>query len=153
MGFSGHIIYLIKSLHNKQKAVVRTTHGLTDWFDIEQGVHQGCILSPHLFNIYSEQIMRNALDDFTGSVRIGDRTITSLRYADNVVLIAGGMDELQELVKRVNEASIHFDLSLNASKTKVMKIYRKPNQDEEREFITVNNKKLKMLRNLYTLVL
>ena len=94
MSFSLHIIDLIKSLHSKQKATVRTAHGLTDWFDIEQGVRQGCILSPHIFNTYSEQIMRNALEDLTGGVRIGGRVITNLRYADDVVLIAGGMEEL-----------------------------------------------------------
>ena len=63
---------------SKQKAAIRTTHGLTDWFDIEQGVRQRCILSPHLFDIYSEQIMRNALEDLTGGVRIGGRVITNL---------------------------------------------------------------------------
>ena len=142
MGFSSHIIDLIKTLYNKQKAAVRTAHGLTDWFDIEQGVCQGCILSPHLFNIYSEQIMRNALEDFTGGVRIGGRVITNLRYADDVVLIAGGMEELQELVHRVNKASVQFGFSLNASKTKDMKICRKPNYEEELNFITVNNKRI-----------
>ena len=111
MGFSLHIIDLIRSLYSKEKAAVRTTHGLTDWFDIEQGVRQGCILSSHLCNIYSEQIMRNALEDFTGGVRIGGRVITSLRYADDVVLIAGGMEELQELVDRVSKASSQFGLS------------------------------------------
>jgi len=71
MGLSLYIIDLIKSLYSKQKASVRSTHGLTDWFDIEQGARQGCILSPHLFNIHSEQVMRNALEDFTKGVRIG----------------------------------------------------------------------------------
>ena len=85
--------------------------------------------------------MRNALGDFTGGVRIGGRVITNLRYADDVVLIAGGMEELQELVNRVNKASVQFGLSLNASKTKVMKICRKPNYEEELKFITVNNKR------------
>ena len=146
MGFSLHIIDLIRSLYSKQKAAVRTTHGLTDWFDIEQGVRQGCILSPHLFNIYSEQIMRNALEDFTGGVRIGGRVITNLRYANDVVLIAGGMEELQELVDRVSKASSQFGLSLNPSKTKVMKICRKPSNDEELHFITVNNKRLENVK-------
>ena len=146
MGFSLQIIDLIKSFYGKQKAAVRTAHGLRDWFDIEQGVRQGCILSPHLFNIYSEQIMRNALEDFTRGVRIGVRVITNLRYADDVVLIAGGMEELQELVDRVRKASSQFGLSLNPSKTKVMKICRKPNNDEELNFITVNKKRIENVK-------
>ena len=83
------------------------------WFTVEQGVRQGCILSPHLFNIYSEQIMRNALDGFVGSVKVGGRTISNLRYADDVVLIANSMDELQDLVNRVKESSLQFGLALN----------------------------------------
>ena len=79
MGYPANIIGLIKQLYGQQKAAVRTSHGLTGWFTIEQGVHQGCILSPHLFNIYSEQIMRNALDGFVGSVNVGGRTISNLR--------------------------------------------------------------------------
>ena len=70
--------------------------------------------------------MRNAFEDFTGGVKIGGRVITNLRYADDVVLIAGGMEELQELINRVSKASSQFGLSLNPSKTKVMKICRKP---------------------------
>ena len=93
MGFSLHTSDLIKSLYSKKKAAVRTTHDLTDWFDIQEGVRQGCILFPHLFNIYSEQIMINALEHFTGGVRIGGGVITNLRYADDVVLIAGGIEE------------------------------------------------------------
>ena len=140
MGFSEHIIDLIRMMYSEQKAAVRTTHGYTDWFDVEKGVRQGCILSPHLFNIYSEQIMRNALEDFTGSVSVGGKKITNLRYADDVVLIAGSMNELQELVNRVRVASFQFGLALNASKTKVIKICRFGNQIiNEREFITLND--------------
>ena len=76
MGFSSHIIDLIKTLYNKQKAAVRTTHGLTNWFDIEQGYTKVAFslhTCGHLFNIYSEQMLRNALEDFTGGVRIGGR--------------------------------------------------------------------------------
>ena len=118
-------------------------HCLTDWFDIEHGVHQGCILSPLLFNIYSEQIMINALEHFTGGVRISGRVITNFRYADDVVLIAGGIEELQELV---DKAGSQFGLSLDPSKPKVMKICRKPNNDEELNFITVNNKRIESVK-------
>ena len=79
IGFSSHIVDFIKSLYTDQSATVRKTLGLTVGFRIEQGVRQGCILSPHLFNIYSEVIMRNALEGFEGTVKIGGRSITSLR--------------------------------------------------------------------------
>ena len=89
MGFSEHIIDLIRMMYSEKKAAVRTTHGYTDWFDVEKGMCQGCILSPHLFNnIYSEQIMRNALEDFTGSVSVGGKKITNLRCADDVQVLA-----------------------------------------------------------------
>ena len=146
MGFSLHIIDVIKSLYSKQKAAVTTTHGQTDWFDIEQGVRQCCILSPHLFNIYSEQIMKNALEGFTGGVTIVGRVITHLRYANDVVLIAGGMEELQELVHRARKASSQFCLSLNSSKTKVLKICRKPKNDGELNFITLSKKRIENIK-------
>ena len=85
MGLSSHIVDLIKSLYTDQSATVRTTHGITVHLRIEQGVRQRCILSPHLFNIYSEVIMRNALEGFESTIKIGGRSITNLRYADNVV--------------------------------------------------------------------
>ena len=90
--------------------------------------------------------MRNALEDFIGGARIGGRVISNLRYADDVVLIAGGMEELQELVDRVSKASSQFCLSLNPSKTKVMKIRRKPSNDEELNFITFNNKRVENVK-------
>ncbi|XP_063613390.1 uncharacterized protein LOC134786664 [Penaeus indicus] len=130
MGFPTHIILLLKSLYEQQKAAVRTTYGLTDWFDIEQGVRQGCIISPHLFNIYSEMIMRNALEDYEGSIKIEGHSITNLRYADDVVLIAGSIDELQNLVDRVKTESEKTGLLLNAKKTKVMKIQKTPTDQE-----------------------
>ena len=131
MGFSSHIVDLIKSLYTDQSASVRTTHGLTVDFRIEQGVRQGCILSPHLFNIYSEVIIRNALEGFEGTVKIGGRIITNLRYADDIVLVGGSMEELQDIVNRVHEASSQAGLYLNTSKTKVMKTIRIPVRNEQ----------------------
>ena len=142
MGYPAHIIDLLKQLYGQQKAAVRTSHGLTDWFTVEQGVRQGCILSPHLFNIYSEQIMRNALDGFVGSVKVGGRTISNLRYADDVVLIANSMDELQDLVNRVKESSLQFGLALNSNKTKVMKIVKNSQNTKDAEHIIVNNNEI-----------
>ena len=101
MEFPPHIIDLINKLYDQQKADLRTSYGLTECFNIGQCVKQGCILSPHLFNIHAERIMRKASDNFEGTIRIGGYRITNLRYADDVVLIAGSMQELQELVDRV----------------------------------------------------
>ena len=88
MGFTKHISLLLRVMYDKQKAAVRTTYGLTDWFEVGQGVCQGCILSPHLFILYSENVMRNALEGHIGDITIGGRTITNHRYADDIVLIA-----------------------------------------------------------------
>ena len=120
--FGLHIIQLIKALYDQQKAAVRTSYGLTNWFEIEQGVRQGCIISPHLFNLYVEDIMRNALDGSEGSIAVGGRKVTNLRYADDIVLIAGSLEELQNLVKRVK-------LESEKAGTKVMKIQRTPTEN------------------------
>ena len=120
MGFPGHIVQLVSHLYRKQEAVVRLANYETDWFKIRRGVRQGCIISPCLFNIYSEQVMRVALDGYEKGIRLGGRLINNLRYADDVVLIATSETELQELIDRVNEASERAGLSINISKTKVM---------------------------------
>ena len=77
MKFPKHIIQLIKAMYDQQQAAVRTTYGLTDWFKVKQGVRQGCILSPHLFTIYSETIMRNDLENFEGTVDVGGYKISN----------------------------------------------------------------------------
>ena len=131
MGFSCHTVDLIRSLYTDQSTTLRTVHGLTADFRIEQGVQQGCILSPHLFNIYSEVIMRNALEGFEGTVKIGGRSITNSIYADDVVLVGGSMEELQNIVNRVHEASSQAGLYFNTRKTKVMKTIRVPMRNEQ----------------------
>jgi hypothetical protein len=120
MGFPSHIIQLIQSLYQDQEATVRTENGDTEWFTIGQGVRQGCILSPYLFNIYAEYIMRKAFDEFDGQVSVGGRTITNLRYADDTTLIARTAEELLELIGRVKAASEQYGLYLNVKKTKIM---------------------------------
>ena len=137
MKFPKHIIQLIKAMYDQQQATVRTTYGLTDWFEIKQGVRQGCILSPHLFNIYSETIMRNALENFEGTVDVGGYKISNLRYADDIVLIASNMNGLQQLLDKVREASEKAGLFLNAKKTKTMMIQRQRAMNDD-EHVTIN---------------
>ena len=102
MGIPAHIIMLIKNLFEQQQAAVRTAYEVLEWRSIWQGVGQGCILFPHLFKIYAETIMREALDNFEGTVTIRRCTVNNLRYADDIVLIAGSMQELQELVSQIS---------------------------------------------------
>ena len=89
MGIPDHLICLLRYLYASQEAIVRTGHGTTDWFQIGKGVHQGCILSPRLFNLYSEYIMRNAgQDEAQAVIKIARRNINNLRYADDTTLMA-----------------------------------------------------------------
>ena len=89
MGISDHLTYLLRNLHAGQEAIVRTGHGATDWFQIGKGVHQGCVLSPCLFNFYAEYIMRNAgMDKAQVGIKISGRNISNLRNADDITLMA-----------------------------------------------------------------
>ena len=89
MGILDHLTCLLRNLHADQEATVRAGHGTTDWFQIRKGVHQGCILSPCLFNLYAEYIMRNArLGEAQGEIKIAGRNINNLRYADDTTLMA-----------------------------------------------------------------
>ena len=87
MGIPDHLTCLLRNLYVGQEATVRTEHGTTDWFQIGKGVRQGCVLSPFLFNLYAEYIMRNAgLDEAQAGIKISRRNINSLRYADSTTL-------------------------------------------------------------------
>ena len=100
MGIPEHIIVLIKNLHSQQEATVRTEFGNTEWFPIGKGVHQGCILSPGLFNIYSENIMQNAnLDLCEQGIIIGGRKVNNLLHADDTTLIARSKEDLHQLIQ------------------------------------------------------
>ena len=89
MGIPDHLTCLLRNLYAGQEATVRTGHGTTDWFQIGKGVYQGCILSPYLFNLYAEYIMRNAgLEEAQAGIKISRRNINNLRYADDTTLIA-----------------------------------------------------------------
>ena len=98
MGIPDHLICLLRNLYGGQEAIVRTGHGTTDWFQIGKGVHQGCILSPCFFNLYSEYIMRNAgLEETQTGIKIAGRNINNLRYADDTTLMAESEEELKNL--------------------------------------------------------
>ena len=97
MGIPDHLTCLLRNLYAGQEATVRTGHGTTDWFQIEKGVCQGCILSPCLFNLYAEYIMRNAgLDEAQAVIKIVGRNINNLRYADDTTFMAESKEELKE---------------------------------------------------------
>uniref|UniRef100_A0A8B9Y4S2 Reverse transcriptase domain-containing protein n=1 Tax=Bos mutus grunniens TaxID=30521 RepID=A0A8B9Y4S2_BOSMU len=111
----------LKVLHAGQEATVRTGHGTTDWFQIGKRVHQGCILSPCLFNLYAENIMRNAgLEEAQAEIKIARRNISNLRYADDTTLMAESEEELKSLLMKVKEESEKVGLKLNIQKTKIM---------------------------------
>ena len=104
-----------------QEATVRTGHGTTDWFQIGKGVHQGCILSPCLLNLYAECIMRNAgLDEAQAWIKIASRIISILRYAGDTILMAESEEELKSLLMKVKEENEKFGLKLNIHKAKIM---------------------------------
>ena len=114
-----HLTYLLRNLYAGQEAAVRTGHGTTDWFQIGKGLHQGCILSPCLFNLYAEYIMRNAgLEETQAGNKIAGRNINNLRYADDTTLMAERKEALKSLLMKVNEESEKVGLKLNIQKTK-----------------------------------
>ena len=120
MGLPDHLNCLLRNLDAGQEATVRTGHGTTDWFQIGKEVCQDYILSPCLFNLYSEYIMRNArLDEAQAGIKIAGRNINNLRYADDTTLMAESEEELSLLMK-VKEESEKAGLKLNTQKTKIM---------------------------------
>ena len=117
MGVLDHLTCLLRNLYAGQEATVR----ITDWFQIGKGAHQGCILSPCLFNFYAEYIMRNAgLEEAQGGIKIARRNINNLRYADDTTLRAESKEELKSLLMKVKEESEKVGLKLNIQKTKIM---------------------------------
>ena len=118
-----HLTCLLRNLYAGQEATVRIGHGTTDWFQIEKGVHQGCILSSCLFNLYAEYkyIMQNArLDEAQAGIKFPRRNINSLRYADDNTLMAESKEELKSLLMKVKEESEKAGLKLNIRQTKIM---------------------------------
>ena len=120
MGIPDHLTCLLRNLYASQEATVRTGHGTSDWFKIGKGAHQGCILSPSLFNLYAENIMRNAgLEEAQAGIKIARRNISNLRYADDTTLMAES-EELKSLLMKMKEESEKVGLNLNIQKTKIM---------------------------------
>ena len=121
MGIPGHLTCLLRNLYAGQEATVRTGHGTIDWFQIGKGVCQGCILSPCLFNLSSEYIMRNAgLEETQAGIKIARRNINNLRYADDTTIMEESEEELKSLLMKVKEESEKVGLKLNIQKTKTM---------------------------------
>ena len=115
-----HLTCPLRNLYAGQEATVRTGHGTTDWFQIGKGVRQGCILSPCLFNLYAEYIVRNAgLEEAQAGIKIAGRNINNLRYTDDTTLMAKS-EELKSFLMKVKEESEKVGLKLNIQKTKIM---------------------------------
>ena len=120
MGIQDHLTCLLRNLYAGQEATVRTGHGTTDWSQIRKRVHQGCILSLCLFNLYAEYIIRNAgLDEAQAGIKIAGRNINNLRSADDTTLMAESEEELKSLLMEVKESE-KVGLKLNIQKTRIM---------------------------------
>ena len=121
MGIPDHLTCLLRNLYTGQESTVITGHETADWLQIGKGVHQGCILSPCLFNLYAEYIMRNAgLDEAQAGNKIAGRNINNLRYADDITLMEKSKETLKSLLMKVKEESEKVGLKLNIQKTKIM---------------------------------
>ena len=121
MGIPDHVTCFLRNLYAGQEATVRTGHRTTDWFQTGKGVHQGCILSPCLFNFYASYIMGNAgLNEAQAGIKTAGRNINNLRYADETTLMAESEEKLKSLLMKVKEESENVGLKLNIQKTKIM---------------------------------
>ena len=142
MGFPEHLIVLLRNLYLNQQATVRTEHGETNSFNIGKGVRQACILSPTLFNLYAERIMREAaLDESKDGIRIGGRLINNLRYADDITLAANSKDSLLNMLEKVRGASEKTGLYFNVKKTKVL-------TTADIDSFTMNGENIDVVKNL-----
>ena len=121
MGISEHLTCLLRNLYADQEATFRTGHGTTDWFQIGKGIDNGCILSPCLFNLYSDYIMQNAgLVKTQAGIKIVRRNIGNLKYANDITLITESKEELKSLLIKVKEESKKVGLKLSIQKMKIM---------------------------------
>ena len=121
MGIPDHLTCLLRKLYAGQEAAVRNGRGTTDWFQIGQGIRQGCILSPCLFNLHAKYIMRNAgLEEVQAGIKTARRNINNLRYADDTTLMAESEEELKSPLMKVKVESENVGLKLNIQKPKIM---------------------------------
>ena len=121
MGIPDHLTCLLRKLYVGQEATVRTRNGTIDWFQTGKGVHQGCILSPCLFNLYAQYITRNVLlDEAQAGIKTAGKNINNLRYADDTTLMAESKEELKSLLMKLKEESEKVGLKLNIQKSKIM---------------------------------
>ena len=121
MGMPDHLTCLLRNLHASQEATIRTGHRTLDWFQIGKGVHQGCKLSPCLFNLHAEYIMRNArLDQSQARIKTARRSINNLRYADDTTLMSKSKEKFKSFLMRGKEDSEKVDLKLNIQKPNIM---------------------------------
>ena len=121
MGIQDHLTCLLRNLYAGQEATVRTRRETTDWFQIGKGVHQGCILSPCVFNSYAEYITQNArLDEAQAGIKTAGRNINNLRYANDIILMEESEEELKSLLMKVKDESKKAGLKLNIQKMKIM---------------------------------
>ena len=121
MGIPDHLTCLLRNLYAGQEATVRTGHGTIDWFQIGKGVCQGCILSPCLFNLYAEYIIKNAgLNEAQAGIKIVGSNINNLRYADDTTLMVESKEVLKSLLIKAKEESEKVGLKLNIQKAKIM---------------------------------
>ena len=121
VGIPGHLTCLLTNLYAGQEATVRTGHGTTDWFQIRKGVHQGCILSPCLFNSHADYIMQNpGLDEAQAEIKTAGRNINNLTYEDDTILMAESEEELKSLLMKMKEESEKAGIKLNIRKTTII---------------------------------
>ena len=121
MGIPDHLTCILRNLYAGQEATVRLGHGTIDWFQIGKVIRQGCILSPCLFNLYAQYIMRNVgLEEAQAGIKIAGRNINNLRYADDTNLMAEREEELKSLLMKVKEENEKAGLKLKIQKTKIM---------------------------------
>lgn len=126
IGIDDKDLRIIKNLYYNQTANIRVDNQLTEAISIERGVRQGCILSPMLFNVYSENIFKQALDEYDEGILINGERINNIRYADDAIIFADSLEGLQTLMTRITETSQHYGLDLNTRKTKYMVISKRP---------------------------
>ena len=140
---STNLLRVIKNLYDKATSAVLFNSSIRDWFRTTVGVRLGCLLSPNLLKIFLERIMTDALEDHEGTVSIGDRTITNLRFPDDIDGLAGEEEKLANLVERLDKASTAHGMEINAEKTKLMTNNTRSINTE----IKVNGRKLETVTN------